>query len=45
MPHRTVRRARILLEAANGVSNAEIARHVGIARTHVVQTRRRFEER
>ena len=45
MPQRTVRRARILLEAASGVSNAEIARHVGIARTHVVQTRRRFEER
>ena len=45
MPQRTVRRARILLEAASGVPNAEIARHVGIARTHVVQTRRRFEER
>lgn len=45
MPQTTVRRARILLDVANGVPNAEIARRVGIARTHVVQTRRRFEER
>jgi len=45
MSQRTVRRARILLDAANGVANAEIARRVQIATTHVVQTRRRFEER
>lgn len=45
MSQRTVRRARILLHAANGVANAEIARRVQIAPTHVVQTRPRFEER
>lgn len=45
MSQRTVRRARILLDAANGLSNAEISRRVSIAPTHVVQTRRRFEER
>ncbi len=42
---RAVRRATVLLEAANGTSNAEIARKTKIAREHVIAIRRRFEER
>src|ERR1700685_1013624 len=42
---RAARRARVLLDAANGLSNTEIARRVGIARQNVIEIRRRFEER
>ncbi|HLY02567.1 MAG TPA: IS630 family transposase [Candidatus Cybelea sp.] len=42
---RTTKRARIVLDAANGVSNAEIARKMGISRQRVADIRRRFEER
>jgi transposase len=42
---RATKRARIVLDAANGVSNAEIARRMGISRQRVADIRRRFEER
>jgi transposase len=35
----------VLLDAANGLSNAEISRRSGIAREHVIGIRRRFTER
>ncbi|MEO6835235.1 MAG: IS630 family transposase [Candidatus Tumulicola sp.] len=41
---RTVLRARVILAAANGLSNTEIGRRVGIARQNVIEVRRRFEE-
>lgn len=44
-PQRVVRRARVLLDAADGFANAEIARRVGIARQNVIAIRQRFEER
>jgi transposase len=44
-PQRATKRARIVLDAANGVSNAEIARRMGISRQRVADIRRRFEER
>ena len=44
-PQRAVRRATVLLDAANGVSNAEISRQRKIAREHVIAIRRRYEER
>jgi DNA-binding MarR family transcriptional regulator len=44
-PQRTIQRARIVLDAADGFSNSEIARRVGMARQNVVAVRRRFEER
>jgi transposase len=44
-PQRTIQRARILLDAADGFSNTEIASRVGMARQNVVAVRRRFEER
>ena len=44
-PQRAVRRAWILLDAADGISNAEISRRRKIAREHVILIRRRFEER
>ncbi|HXM14019.1 MAG TPA: IS630 family transposase [Candidatus Eremiobacteraceae bacterium] len=44
-PQRTVLRARVVLAAANGLSNAEIARRVKVARQNVIEIRRRFEER
>ncbi len=42
---RTVKRARVVLDAANGLPNAEIARRMGISRERVGDIRRRFEER
>jgi transposase len=45
MSQRTTKRARVVLDAANGVSNAEIARRMGISRERVGDIRRRFEER
>lgn len=44
-PQRTIQRARILLDAADGYSNTEIANRVGMARQNVVAVRQRFEER
>jgi transposase len=44
-PQRTIQRARILLDAADGFSNTEIASRVGMARQNVVAVRQRFEER
>jgi transposase len=44
-PQRAVRRALVLLDAANGVSNAEISRKTKMAREHIIALRRRFEER
>ena len=44
-PQRAVRRAQVLLDAADGISNAEISRRRKIAREHVIGIRRRFEER
>jgi transposase len=44
-PQRAAKRARVVLDAANGVSNAEIARRIGISRQRVADIRRRFEER
>jgi transposase len=44
-PQRSVLRARVILAAANGWSNTEIAQRVGVARQNVVEIRRRFEER
>lgn len=44
-PQRAIQRARILLDAANGFSNTEIAKRVGMARQNVVAVRQRFEER
>lgn len=43
--HRAIQRARILLDAANGFSNTEIASRVGMARQNVIAVRQRFEER
>lgn len=40
---RTVRRARVVLDAAKGLSNAEIAQRVGISRPSVISIRQRFE--
>lgn len=42
---RAVRRATVLVEAADGTSNAEIARKTKMSRQHVIAIRRRFEER
>ncbi len=42
---RAIQRARILLDAANGLSNTEIANRVGMARQNVIAVRQRFEER
>lgn len=42
---RAVRRAMILLDAANGVSNAEISRKTKMAREHIIAVRRRFKQR
>jgi transposase len=44
-PQRAIQRARILLDAADGFSNTEIAARVGMARQNVVAVRERFEER
>jgi transposase len=44
-PQRAVRRARVVLAAADGLANSEIARRVGIARQNVIGIRARFEER
>ena len=44
-PQRAARRAQVLLDAADGISNAEISRRRKIAREHVIGIRRRFEER
>jgi len=43
-PQRLVRRARIILLAAEGHSNAAIARTLGITREQVIRQRRRFVE-
>jgi len=43
-PQRAVLRAQIILAAANGLSNTEIARRTGIARQNVIEIRRRFQE-
>ena len=43
-PQRAIRRARVVLDAANGVSNAEISRRTQIARENVIAIRRRFED-
>jgi transposase len=40
---RTVRRARVILDAANGLSNADIAQRVGISRRTVIAIKHRFE--
>ena len=40
---RTVRRARVIIDAARGRSNAEIALRVGISRQSVISIRQRFE--
>ena len=42
---RAVRRAALLLDAADGTLNAEIARETELARQHVIAIRRRFEDR
>jgi transposase len=44
-PHRTVRQAKALLWAAEGVANEEIARRSGVDADTVRRWRRRFEER
>lgn len=44
-PQRAIQRARILLDAADGFSNTEIASRVGMARQNVIAVRQRFEER
>jgi transposase len=44
-PQRSALRARVILAAADGLSNAEISRRVGVARQNVIEIRRRFEER
>jgi transposase len=44
-PQRTIQRARILLDAADGYSNSEIANRVSMARQNVIAVRQRFEER
>ena len=43
--HRLVRRARVLLEAADGVANSEIAARVGVSRPTVLVWRAEFAER
>ncbi len=43
-PHRTILRAQVILAAADGLSNTDISRRVGIARQNVIEVRRRFEE-
>jgi transposase len=43
-PQRSVTRAKVILEAAKGLSHAEIARHVGISRNSVMQIRERFAD-
>src|ERR1019366_2713454 len=43
LPHRTVRQAKALLLAAEGVANYEIARRVGVTSNSVRSWRRRFE--
>src|SRR5487761_689735 len=42
-PHRTVLQAKVLLLAAEGVANYEIARRVGVSSNSVRSWRRRFE--
>jgi len=44
-PQRAIVRARILLDAADGFSNTEIAERVSMARQNVIAVRQRFEER
>jgi transposase len=44
-PQRAVRRALVLLDAADGTPNALISRQRKITREHVIAIRRRFEER
>ncbi len=44
-PQRSVRRAEVILAAAEGLSNYEIARRTGMARQNVIALRARFEER
>jgi transposase len=44
-PQRSATRAKVILAAADGVSNAEIARRVGIARQSVLEIRQRFLDR
>lgn len=44
-PQRAVRRAMVLLDAADGFSNAEISRKTKMAREHIISVRRRFEQR
>jgi len=43
-PQRTVLRSKVILAAANGLSNTEIARRTGVARQNVIEIRRRFED-
>jgi len=45
LPHRTVRQAKALLWAADGVANEEIARRSEVDADAVRRWRRRFEER
>jgi transposase len=44
-PQRSVRRAEVILAAAEGLSNYEIARRTGMARQNVIALRARFDER
>lgn len=44
-PQRSVRRAEVILAAADGLSNYEIARRTGMARQNVIDLRARFAER
>jgi transposase len=44
-PQRSVRRAEVILAAAEGLSNYDIARRTGMARQNVIALRARFEER
>jgi len=43
-PHRVVQNARVLLLAADGVANAEIAERVNASRSSVIEWRRRFQK-
>ncbi len=44
-PQRSVRRAEVILAAAEGLPNSEIARRTGMARQNVIALRARFAER
>ena len=44
-PQRSVMRAQVVLDAAKGLSNADIAQRAGVSRNAVIEIRHRFAER